>query len=262
MSFPHAKEHNIVINFLSVYNHYNAKAELASNQTIKGVQNMCGRYTITVTMEELMLRYLTNDSTIEHYAPKYNAAPMQLIPAVINTGTSNKLGELRWGLVPSWAKDDKIGSKMINARAESLLDKPSFKRLVSSRRCIIPSDGFYEWKQQGSTKQPMRIVMRDGGIFSMAGLYDIWTDPEGNKLSTCTIITTTPNELMAEIHNRMPVILKPEDEAAWLSRDQQNSAELMELLQPYDPDQMRAYPVSPAVGNVRNDTKELIQEVI
>ncbi|WP_339798096.1 SOS response-associated peptidase [Paenibacillus sp. FSL R5-0744] len=221
---------------------------------------MCGRYTITVTMEELMVRYFANDSTIIHYAPKYNAAPMQQIPAVINTGSSNKLGELRWGLVPSWAKDDKIGNKMINARAESLLEKPSFKRLVSSRRCIIPSDGFYEWKVQGSSKQPMRIVMRDGGIFSMAGLYDIWMDPEGNKLSTCTIITTTPNELMAEIHNRMPVILKPEDETEWLDRGNQDTTSLIKLLKPYDQQLMRAYPVSMAVGNVRNDAKELIEE--
>lgn len=222
---------------------------------------MCGRYTITVTMEELMVRYFANDSTIIHYAPKYNAAPMQQIPAVINTGSINKLGELRWGLVPSWAKDNKIGSKMINARAESLLEKPSFKRLVSSRRCIIPSDGFYEWKVQGSSKQPMRIVMRDGGIFSMAGLYDIWMDPEGNKLSTCTIITTTPNELMAEIHNRMPVILKPEDETEWLDRGNQDTTSLIKLLKPYDQQLMRAYPVSMAVGNVRNDAKELIEEV-
>ncbi|MEK3658482.1 SOS response-associated peptidase [Paenibacillus sp. FSL F4-0236] len=221
---------------------------------------MCGRYTITVTMEELMVRYFANDSTIIHYAPKYNAAPMQQIPAVINTGSSNKLGELRWGLVPSWAKDDKIGNKMINARAESLLEKPSFKRLVSSRRCIIPSDGFYEWKVQGSSKQPMRIVMRDGGIFSMAGLYDIWMDPEGNKLSTCTIITTTPNELMAEIHNRMPVILKPEDETEWLDRGNQDTTSLIKLLKPYDQQLMRAYPVSMAVGNVRTDAKELIEE--
>ncbi|MOA02760.1 putative SOS response-associated peptidase YedK [compost metagenome] len=221
---------------------------------------MCGRYTITVTMEELMVRYFANDSTIVHYAPKYNAAPMQQIPAVINTGSSNKLGELRWGLVPSWAKDDKIGSKMINARAESLLEKPSFKRLVSSRRCIIPSDGFYEWKVQGSSKQPMRIVMRDGGIFSMAGLYDIWMDPEGNKLSTCTIITTTPNDLMAEIHNRMPVILKPEDETEWLDRGNQDTTSLIKLLKPYNQQLMRAYPVSTAVGNVRNDAKELIEE--
>ncbi|MRN55803.1 SOS response-associated peptidase [Paenibacillus monticola] len=221
---------------------------------------MCGRYTITVSMDELMLRYLTNDATIIHYAPKYNAAPMQYIPAVIHNGSHNKLGELRWGLVPSWAKDDKGGSRLINARAESLLEKPSFKRLISTRRCLIPTDGFYEWKKQDSNKQPLRIVMLDGGIFSMAGLYDIWVDPEGKKLSTCTIITTTPNSLMADIHDRMPVILKPEDESEWLSRDNYNVPELMKLLKPYATDQMRAYPVSSAVGNVRNDSKELIDE--
>lgn len=220
---------------------------------------MCGRYTITVSMEELMLRYLTNDATIIHYAPKYNAAPMQYIPAVIHNGSYNKLGELRWGLVPSWAKDDKGGSKLINARAESLLEKPSFKKLIATRRCIIPADGFYEWKKQDSGKQPLRIILPDRSIFSMAGLYDIWVDPEGNKLSTCTIITTASNSLMADIHNRMPVILKPEDEQTWLNRDNHNIAELMGLLRPYEGD-MRAYPVSSAVGNVRNDSKELIDE--
>lgn len=222
---------------------------------------MCGRYTITVTMEELMIRYFTNDVNIDHYAPIYNAAPTQQVPAVIHTGTSYKLGELRFGLVPSWAKDDKIGSKMINARAESLLEKPAFKRLISTRRCIIPSDGFYEWKQTGSNKQPMRIVMRDGSIFSMAGLYDIWMDPQGNKISTCTIITTSPNSLMAEIHNRMPVILRPEDEMKWLSRDNHDIPALMNLLKPYDEAKMKAYPVSPAVGNVRNNSKELIEAI-
>ncbi|ULO08755.1 SOS response-associated peptidase [Paenibacillus sp. 19GGS1-52] len=221
---------------------------------------MCGRYTITVSMEELMLRYLTNDATIIHYAPKYNAAPMQYIPAVIHNGSHNKLGELRWGLIPSWAKDDKGGSKLINARAESLLEKPSFKRLISTRRCLIPADGFYEWKKLSHSKQPLRIIMRDGGIFSMAGLYDIWVDPTGKKLSTCTIITTTPNTLMADIHDRMPVILKPEAESEWLSRDNQDIPALMKLLKPYDTDRMRAYPVASAVGNVRNDFKELIAE--
>lgn len=221
---------------------------------------MCGRYTITVTMEELMLRYFTDDSSIVHYAPKFNAAPMQHIPAVIHNGTSNKLGVLRWGLVPSWAKDDKVGSKMINARAESLLEKISFKGLIRSRRCLIPADGFYEWKQQAGGKQPMRIVMQDRSIFSMAGLYDIWTDASGNKLSTCTIITTEANSLMADIHDRMPVILSPETEAQWLDRSNQDIPSLMRLLRPYDAAHMHAYPVSSEVGNVRNDYKELIKE--
>ncbi|MNH25620.1 putative SOS response-associated peptidase YedK [compost metagenome] len=185
---------------------------------------------------------------------------MQYIPAVIHNGTSNKLGELRWGLVPSWAKDDKGGSKMINARAESLLDKVSFKGLIRSHRCLIPADGFYEWKRQGGGKHPLRIVLQDRKIFSMAGLYDIWMDASGNKLSTCTIITTEPNSLMADIHDRMPVILSPEAESQWLDRSNQDTSSLMRLLRPYDAAQMRAYPVSSEVGNVRNDYKELINE--
>ena len=222
---------------------------------------MCGRYTITVSMEELMFRYLINDSTIIHYAPKYNMAPMQQLPAIIHDGHKNRLGELRWGLVPSWAADEKNASRMINARAETLLEKASFKRLVSTRRCIIPADGFYEWQKNNNTKQPMRIVLQGGGIFSMAGLYDIWTNPEGLKLSTCTIITTTPNSLMANIHDRMPVILRKEDEEEWLNRENKNIHALMKLLNPYSADQMKAYPVSSAVGNVRNDSCALIDEI-
>ncbi|OAB47037.1 SOS response-associated peptidase [Paenibacillus antarcticus] len=222
---------------------------------------MCGRYTITVSMEELRIRYLTNDSTMIQYVPKYNAAPMQFVPAVIHNGKENRVGELRWGLVPSWAKDQKMGSKMINARSETLLEKASFKRLISKRRCIIPADGFYEWKKEGSSKQPYRIVMRDNGIFSMAGLYDIWIDPSGKKLSTCTIITTTPNSLMADIHDRMPVIIHRKDETEWLSRDNHDEMAIMNLLRPYESSEMKAYPVSSTVGNVRNDSKDLIVEI-
>lgn len=222
---------------------------------------MCGRYTITVTMEDLMIRYMTDDTAMIRYGPKYNVAPMQYIPAVINTGSNNRIGQLRWGLVPSWAKDDKNASKLINARAETLLEKPSFKDLISSRRCIIPTDGFYEWKKQPNGKQPMRIVMSDSSIFSMAGLYDIWMDADGKRHSTCTIITTTPNRLMEDIHDRMPVILRPEDEAEWLSRTNNDVQALMTLLKPYDAIKMSAYPVSSTVGNVRNDSQDLIKRV-
>lgn len=222
---------------------------------------MCGRYTITVSLEEMMLRYLIADVTINHYSPNYNTAPMQFIPAVVGSNDGNRLGELRWGLVPSWAKDDKIGNKMINARSETLTEKPAFKRLLSSRRCIIPADGFYEWKQVGKSKQPMRILMKDGGIFSLAGLYDTWVNPEGKKLSTCTIITTEPNSLMADIHNRMPVILRPDDEAEWLNRSNNDGTALTSLLKPYDAEKMRVYPVSQKVGNVRNNTEDLLEEI-
>lgn len=221
---------------------------------------MCGRYTISIPIEELIIRYLVQESTLSKYMPRYNAAPMQFIPAVIGSKSGNRLGGLRWGLVPAWAKDDKIGSNMINARTETLTEKPAFNRLLSSRRCIIPADGFYEWQQRSGSKQPYRIVLRDERVFSFAGLYDIWSDPEGNKLATCTIITTQPNRLMSDIHNRMPVILRAEDEAEWLDRENMNVSSLLKLLQPYESEKMRAYPVSAAVGNVRNDYPELLEE--
>ncbi|MEF2964280.1 SOS response-associated peptidase [Paenibacillus sp. M1] len=222
---------------------------------------MCGRYTLTISLDELILRYLIEESTMAYFTPKYNVAPFQKVPAIVGSKAGNRLGELRWGLVPSWAKDDKIGSKMINARAETLTEKPAFGRLLSSRRCVIPADGFYEWRQNAGGKQPYRILMRDGGIFSFAGLYDIWTGPEGDKLATCTIITTEPNSLMAEIHNRMPVILRREEEAAWLDRENTDVPSLLKLLKPYGANEMRAYPVSSAVGNVRNDSAELLEEI-
>lgn len=219
---------------------------------------MCGRYTITVTLEELMTRYFIGDPSFDHYAPKFNAAPMQYIPAVIHDGRHNKLGALRWGLLPAWSREDKNAARLINARSESLLEKASFKGLVASRRCIIPADGFYDWQVREDGKHPLRITLRDGQLFSMAGLYDIWADPSGKRIATCTIITTAANSLMEEIHDRMPVILSPEAEAQWLDRSNRDIPSLMKLLQPYDAGQMLAYPVSAAVGNVRNDYRELI----
>lgn len=221
---------------------------------------MCGRFTITLPLDELIVRYLIMENRLAKFAPNYNVAPMQFIPSIIEGKQGNRLGELRWGLVPSWTKEDKIGASMINARAESLQDKPAFRKLLTTRRCLIPADGFYEWQQRAGGKQPYRIVMKDGSPFAFAGLYDIWTDPQGNKLATCTIITTEPNSLMAEIHNRMPVILQPAHEAEWLARDNTDTGSLLKLLQPYDAAKMRAYPVSSAVGNVRNNTKELLEE--
>jgi putative SOS response-associated peptidase YedK len=225
------------------------------------VDYMCGRFTITVTLEELITHYLIDDSKIAVLKPNYNVAPMHNIPAVITSDEGKRLGELRWGLVPFWAKDEKIGNKMINARAETIAEKPAFKRLLKSKRCLIPSDGFYEWRKEGPSKQPMRILMKDGGIYSFAGLYDTWEDPEGNKLSTCTIITTTPNSLMADIHYRMPVILRPEDEADWLGRDNNDVESLLKLLKPYDASKMKAYKVPATVGNVRNNSKELLEDI-
>ncbi|WP_274650521.1 SOS response-associated peptidase [Paenibacillus humicola] len=219
---------------------------------------MCGRYTIVVSLEELMLRYLIEETDVPHQRPKYNVAPGQMVFAIIHDGKRSRLGELKWGLVPSWANDPKIGYKMINARAESVWDKPAFKQLVRRKRCLIPADGFYEWRKTADGKQPLRIVLRSRRLFSMAGLFDTWLTPDGGKLSTCTILTTEPNKLMATIHDRMPVILRPEDEAQWLDRSIQDQQRIGGLLRPYPEDEMEAYPVSSAVGNVANDDPALI----
>lgn len=222
---------------------------------------MCGRYTVTVTIEELLLRYMTADPSLLPFLPKFNIAPSQQVPAVIHDGTKNRIGLLKWGLVPSWSRDERSAAGMINARAETLMTKAAFKRLLPTRRCILPADGFYEWKQEEGGKRPMRIVLREGGLFSLAGLYDIWTDSEGRKISSCTIITTSPNELMSSIHHRMPVILRPEDEQSWLDRNNRDIPRLLEMLKPFEDGRLRAYPVSPAVGSVKNDSPELIREI-
>ncbi|MFK7695306.1 SOS response-associated peptidase [Paenibacillus sp. HJGM_3] len=224
---------------------------------------MCGRYTITVSLEELVVRFAMDRSSFPYYRPKYNVAPGQLITAIIHDGERNRAGELKWGLVPAWANDSKIGFTMINARSESLAQKPAFRTPLERKRCLIPADSFYEWKaaEGGSAKQPMRVMLKNGALFAMAGLYDTWVTPEGSKLSTCTIITTDANELVGGIHPRMPVIVRPEDEAAWLDRSNRDTNGLLQLLKPYPAEQMRAYPVNAKVGNVKNDTPECIEEI-
>ncbi|MFD2445949.1 SOS response-associated peptidase [Bacillus sp. CGMCC 1.16607] len=223
---------------------------------------MCGRFTLTITFEELMERYAIEEQRTPFHRPKYNVAPMQQVPAIINDGNKNRLGELRWGLVPSWAKDDKSAGKMINARKETLLEKPSFKNLVYRKRCIIPADSFFEWINVEGQKRPIRFMKRDESIFSMAGLYDTWINPSnGEKTNTCTIITTTPNNLVSPIHDRMPVILKKEDEQKWLQRNEVNVNELLRLLMPFPAEEMKAYPVSTLVGNVKNEGPECIERI-
>ncbi|NIK75705.1 putative SOS response-associated peptidase YedK [Paenibacillus castaneae] len=219
---------------------------------------MCGRYTLTVTLEELMVRYMIEETTVPFHRPKYNVAPSQQVLAIINDGQSNRLGELKWGLIPPWADDPKIGFQMLNARSETAASKPAFQNPLRRKRCIIPADGFYEWKTTANGKQPMRIVLKSRALFSLAGLYESWISPEGSKINSCTILTTTPNELIAPIHDRMPVILRPEDEQLWLNRSVTEIDALSPLLRPYHADELDAYAVSPAVGSVRNDDCSLI----
>lgn len=232
---------------------------------------MCGRFTLTVTWEELMTRYLIDPESVSPFhIPRYNIAPTQMVTAIINDGSTNRIGLLQWGLVPSWAKDSSAGAKMINARSETLEDKPAYRMPFYRKRCLIPADGFYEWQKNGNGKQPFRISLKNGEVFSMAGLYDTWITPSGDKLSTCTVITTEPNQLMAPIHNRMPVILRPADEALWLERQTSSHTpegspsilqSLKELLRPYPAEDMQAIPVSTTVNSVKNDTEDCIRSI-
>lgn len=192
--------------------------------------------------------------------PDFNIPPGVDIWAVRNQPSSqdSEIAHLRWGLVPFWAKDPKIGNRMINARSETAAEKPAFRAAFKSRRCLIPADGFYEWKKEGKTRTPYHIHLKDREPFAMAGLWERWTSPYGDHLDTCTILTTIPNDLMEEIHDRMPVILSPTDMDTWLDVETPVSA-LKALTSPFPAEQMEAYPVSSAVNNPRNNGPECLQ---
>ncbi len=208
---------------------------------------MCGRYTMHHSPAQVEMRFgITQAQTTP--TERYNIAPTQAVPLVIEADGGRFLDAMQWGLIPSWAKDPGIGNKLINARAETLMEKPSFKTALSRRRCIIPADGFYEWKREGTARQPMHIRRKDGELFGFAGLWEEWQHPDGTPLRTCTIITTTPNDLMASIHDRMPAILMQEDEAAWLNVGLHKPVEVLGLLHPYRADLMEAYPVDRRVN--------------
>lgn len=219
---------------------------------------MCGRFTLTVDPSELRESF-ANYSFPEQHAPRFNIAPTQPILAIPNDDRM-AADFFVWGLIPSWAKDPSIGSRLINARAEGLAEKPSFRGSFKYKRCLIPADGFYEWKSQPGTKTkvPHFIFLKDHRPFAFAGLWDEWYSPDGGSVRSATIITTAPNELMAPIHNRMPAILAPGDYARWLDPAPQRPEELAPLLQPLSADLMSAYPVSTLVNSPANDRPELV----
>jgi len=225
------------------------------------VPEVCGRYTLAYEDFQFMLDYYgITDGGGFSYPPRYNIAPGQNVPAVVHDGQRRRIGLLRWGLVPSWAKDDKIGYKMINARAETLMAKSTFKPLLARKRCLIPADGFFEWKKlPDGRKQAMRIILKSQKLFSLAGLYDTWRTPSGDRLSTCTIITVGANSLMEPIHNRMPAILRRDEEDMWIDKGVVNPESLMPLLRSFDAADMEAYPVPALVGSANNDSPECIQ---
>jgi putative SOS response-associated peptidase YedK len=221
---------------------------------------MCGRFTLVADQDSFEDRFSFTGFDLG-WVPSFNIAPTQEVLTITNDGTDNRPELMRWGLVPSWAKDPKIGNRMINARSETLAEKPSFRTAFRRRRCLIVADGFYEWKREGTKKKPMRITAGPDRLFAFAGLWETWKQPDDNWLLTCTIITTSANDYMASIHDRMPVILPRESESLWLDPAEQDTAMLSELLLPYDSDQMEAYEVSTLVNSPRNDSPELIAPV-
>ena len=223
---------------------------------------MCGRFTLHHTLEEIEERFAAE--AVAEATPRYNIAPTQDILVVTQNG-SRHLQAYHWGLIPSWAKDPAIGNRMINARAETLAEKPSFRTALSRRRCLIPADGFYEWQNppEGTKtpRTPMHIRLGDGGLFAFAGLWDEWHTPDGSPLRSCTIITTSPNALTAPIHDRMPVLLRPEDEALWLDKSITQASDLLPLLVPYPTEAMATYAVSRQVNAPTVDGPECIVPV-
>lgn len=222
---------------------------------------MCGRYTLTATPEQLA--ELLGLDQVPDFEARFNVAPTQPVAAlrVLVQGEGRQLDLLRWGLVPFWAKDAKIGNKMINARAETVADKPAFRAAFKRRRCLVLADGFYEWRRTPEGKQPYYITLEDGGPFAFAGLWERWDKGEGEPLLTCTLITTTPNALMQQVHHRMPVILSPGDYDLWLDPAVQDRERLLPLLRPFPAERMLAVPVSTLVNSPRNDLPECQEPV-
>jgi putative SOS response-associated peptidase YedK len=215
---------------------------------------MCGRYTL-FKLEQLLKQFPWLQLPPD-VRPRYNIAPTQPVLAVANDHP-DRLDYFHWGLIPSWAKERSIGSRMINARAETLAEKPAFRTALRRRRCLIPADGFYEWrKEPDGTKTPLYIGMKSGEPFMFAGLWDRWRDPEGQEVPSCTVITTTPNSFVQSIHDRMPVIIPPEHYQDWLT-----GSEPGRFLQPYPAEHMDAHPVSRHVNSPRNDSKDCVESL-
>lgn len=222
---------------------------------------MCGRFTLTLDPGDL--QELFPDLVVPaEIKPRFNIAPTQPVAVIPNT-EDKALDFYVWGLIPSWAKDPEIGTRLINARAETLAEKPSFRTSLKRKRCLILADGFYEWRQLpgGNGKQPVYIYMKSKSAFAFAGLWDLWHAPDGSEVRSCTIITTEPNDLLKSVHNRMPVILPQEAYSTWLSPKDQTPDELTPLLCSYPSDKMAFHPVSRFVNSPSNDTVECIQPV-
>lgn len=219
---------------------------------------MCGRFSLGTIAETIQKIY--GDELNLSLTPRYNISPGQQILAIKSDGHTPSVETMLWGLIPSWANDRSIGYKMINARGETVADKPSFRSAFQSRRCLIPADGFYEWVKQGKGKQPYYFCQVDKAPFSFAGIWESWTDDEtGEHIDSCSIITTAANKLVEPVHHRMPVIIQPESYDAWLHGSSSNQRQLIE---PYEWPSFKVYPVSTYVNNARNEGPECIEPLL
>ncbi len=222
---------------------------------------MCGRFTMTLTLQEVAeIIKITEEIDMN---PRYNIAPIQDVPVIVNEEQNGQkhLKMFQWGLIPYWSKDPAIGNKMINARAETIDTKTSFKHCFQRQRCLILADGFYEWKREGKSKIPYRFMLDDRRLFGFAGIWDTWKSPDGQAINTCSIITTSPNQLMSSFHDRMPVILEQDKEETWLDPSRNDTEYLKALLVPYPTELMKAYRVSSFVNSPKYDTIECIQPI-
>ena len=227
---------------------------------------MCGRYTLTVSQQQLLEEFELNE--LEDFQPRYNIAPTQSVPIIriVGEGGKRELATYKWGLIPHWAKDPTIGNRMINARAESVAEKPAFRNAMKRQRCLVPCSGFYEWKvldpaAKKPAKQPYYIRRRDDRVIAFAGLWDRWRSPQGEEIGSFTILTTEPNELMRELHNRMPVIIPREAYGVWLDNQLLDAEPLTFFLRPCPADELVAYPVGIRVNNPKFDDPSCIQAV-
>jgi len=218
---------------------------------------MCGRFTLTLDPIELRQAFDLSEMP-EEWIPRFNIAPTQPV-AVVKDADTRAVDFMRWGLVPSWAKDISIGNKLINARGETIMEKPSFRNAFAKRRCLVLADGFFEWQKRDpkGPSVPYFIHLKNRSPFAFAGLWEFWRSAEGDELKTCTIITTSPNELVAPIHDRMPVMLKPAEGWAWLRGG--TSQDLVKLIRPFPADEMEAYRVSRMVNDPGKDISALIK---
>ncbi|MGM8363878.1 SOS response-associated peptidase [Virgibacillus sp. W0181] len=221
---------------------------------------MCGRYTLLADELEIREAFHINHP-LEKYEPSYNIAPGQNVLAVIHNGKEKRAGYLRWGLVPSWAKDKKIGYKMINARSETAHKKPSFKQLMSRKRCLILADSFYEWEKTDQAKQPKRIQLEDRRLFAFAGLWDKWVEDD-NILFTCTMLTMPANDFMKPIHHRMPIILPEDKEEDWIKPEKWQPEAAYQFLQSVDSEALTAYSVSNYVNAAKNNDEKCIESIV